>query len=110
MRKSGNMLKDHVVNAFDRASQAQYQLQDLIERVEEAILQEKEAIRAACPQAGGSTAMARTLLHYLQQEPDHAQGWTRVALGTVLALIDMKRLVGLIWPELKRSAKKAPVR
>jgi hypothetical protein len=105
MSRGGKLLVDSVVNAFDRASQAQYRLQELIERVEEAILQDKETIRAACPLEGGENAMARALLHYLQLEQRAVSpGWAGVALEQAIAVIDVKRLARTIWPELKRRA------
>ncbi len=101
MRKRGNSLNERVVAAIDRASQAQYQLEALIERVEEAICQEQEAIRAAVLFEGGVNTMAHKLLHSLQQAQRPIQPWERVALDEVLTLIDSHKLARRIWPQLR---------
>lgn len=110
MRKRTNTSNDPVVTAIDRASQAQYRLEALISHVEEAVVKEKEQIRAACPREGGISAMSRALLHHLQQQLASAQPWASVALGEVLSLIDLKKLTRSIWPELLEARREANAR
>jgi hypothetical protein len=106
MSKQTQGINDPVVTAIDRASEAKSRLAALISRVEEAIVRDKEQIRAACPHDGGVNAMSRALLHHLQQEQSRAQPWASVALGEALSLIDLKKLTRSIWPELREARRK----
>ncbi len=105
MKKQRNVVTDPVVKAIDRASQAEYQLEALLARVEEAIKQDRDRIRLACPLEGGLSKMSKLLHRYLQQEQAEAPEWASIALGEVLGLINVNRLARSIWPELKQSPK-----
>lgn len=106
MTKQRNVITDPVVRAIDRASQAQYRLGELIAHVEEAIKEDRDRIRLACPMEGGLYRMAKALRQYLQQEQTNVPEWASIALGEVLDLINVEKLTRSIWPELRRSNKK----
>ncbi|HZU01170.1 MAG TPA: hypothetical protein VFA10_15990 [Ktedonobacteraceae bacterium] len=103
MKTRRNVITDPVVRAIDRASQAEYRLRALIDRVEEAIEQDRDRIRLACPLEGGLSKMSNVLLRYLQQEQTKVAQWASIAQGCVLDLINVKKLARSIWPELKQS-------
>ena len=106
MRKRSNVITDPVVRAIDRASQAEYRLEELTARVEEAIKQDRSQIRMVCPLQGGRRTMSKVLKQHLQQEQIKAQGWASIALGEVLDVINVEKLAQSIWPELRCSATK----
>jgi hypothetical protein len=106
MKKQGSVVTDPVVRAIDRASQAEYRLEALLARVEEAIKQDRDRIRLACPLEGGLYKMSRILLRYLQQEQAKEPEWASIALGEVLALINVSRLARSIWPELSHRGER----
>ncbi len=105
MKTRRNVITDPVVRAIDRASQAEYRLGAFIDRVEEAIEQDRDRIRLACPLEGGLSEMSKILLRYLQQEQTNVPEWASIALGEVLGMINVNRLARSIWPELKQSPK-----
>jgi len=106
MKKRKSDPLDLAVAAIDRASQAQYRLNTLIERVENAILQEKEAIRAAYPLESNPPEMAQHLLHYLQQKQNSSHQWERTALDEVITVVRIDLLAMTIWPELQLAGRK----
>lgn len=105
MKKQKKVVTDPVVKAIDRASEAEYRMVAFIAHVEEAIKQDRDWIRLACPLEGGLSKMSTILLRYLQREQTETAKWASIALGEVLDLINVKRLARSIWPELKRSSK-----
>ncbi|HEU5382782.1 MAG TPA: hypothetical protein VFV38_45830 [Ktedonobacteraceae bacterium] len=104
MKKPTKVITDPVVRAFDRDANAAYRLRALIDRVEEAIMQDSEQIRQSCPLEGGLAKMSKRLLRHLQQEQTSA-AWATIALSAVLAQINLQKLARNIWPELKQSRK-----
>lgn len=104
MKKSTNGTADPVGGAIDRDANAAYRLRALIDRVEEAIMQDSEKIRQSCLLEGGLSKMSKKVLRHLQQEQVSA-AWATIALSAVLAQINLQKLARKIWPELKQSRR-----